>query len=709
MRLSRPLTALIATAAAAASVVGITMATNSAQAAPSGKTTTVAAKPLPTRVFAPYFEAWTGENPATLSAASGAKYLTMAFLQTASPGSCTALWNGDTSMPIGQATFGAQIKQIQAAGGDVIPSFGGYTADTTGTELADSCTDVNKIAAEYQRLITTYDISRIDLDIEIDALDNTAGVDRRNKAVKLTKDWAKANGRQIQFSYTLPTTTTGLAQNGIALLRNAVQNNAEVDVVNIMTFDYYDNAGTHNMAEDTKTASQGLVNTLAQLYPSKTQAQLWGMVGVTEMIGVDDFGPAETFTKADAVTVYNWALQKGINTLSFWALQRDNGNCPGGAARDDCSGIAQELYYFSKTFAPFTGGSQNPSDDFSLSVNPASVSLDPGKTATSTVSTAVTTGAAQTVTLSAGAAQGGVTAAVNPGSVTAGNSATVTFTANSNATPGTYQFTVTGSAASGTHSATVAVTVNGTQPGNDFGLAVNPSNVTLDRGKTATTTLNTTATGTPQTITLSATKPQSGVSVAISPTSVTAGNNATITVTTTASATPGTYDFYIGGSAASGKHSASFTVTVNGGTPPTGPVVNGDFETGSLAPWTALSGTSVVNSGAHGGSYALSVAATNSSTGEASQALTLQPNTAYTLRAWVKGTYAFIGVRGGATASTWASPADWQEVSLPFTTGASGAVTVYVHGWYGLGTVFADDVTVSAGSVARAITKRTTR
>ncbi|GAA2995494.1 glycosyl hydrolase family 18 protein [Actinokineospora diospyrosa] len=704
MRLSRPLTALLATAAAAASVVGISLATNSAQAAPSP--TAVAAKPLPPRVFAPYFEAWTGENPATLSAASGAKYLTMAFLQTASPGSCTALWNGDTSMPIGQATFGAQIKQIQAAGGDVIPSFGGYTADTTGTELADSCTDVNKIAAEYQRLITTYDISRIDLDIEIDALDNTAGVDRRNKAVKLTKDWAKANGRQIQFSYTLPTTTTGLAQNGVALLRNAVQNNAEVDVVNIMTFDYYDNAGTHNMAEDTKTAAQGLVNTLAQLYPAKTQAQLWGMVGVTEMIGVDDFGPAETFTTANAVTVYNWALQKGINTLSFWALQRDNGNCPGGAARDDCSGIAQDLYYFSKTFAPFTGGTQNPSDDFSLSVNPSAVSLDPGKTATSTVSTAVTTGAAQTVTLSAGSAQGGVSAAVNPGSVTSGGSATVTFTANANATPGTYQFTVTGSAASGSHSATVAVTVNGTQPANDFSLAVNPSTVTVDRGKTATATLNTTAIGTAQTITLSATKPQSGVSVTLNPTSVTAGNNATITVTALAGATPGNYEFWIGGSAASGKHSTSFTVTVNTGTPPTGPIVNGDFETGSLAPWTALSGTSVVGSGAHGGTYALSVAATNSSTGEASQALTLQPNTAYTLRAWVKGTYAFIGVRGGATGSTWASPADWQEVSLPFTTGASGAVTVYVHGWYGLGTVFADDVTVSPGSVARAITKR---
>ncbi|MYS75207.1 chitinase, partial [Streptomyces sp. SID5926] len=69
----------------------------------------------------PYFEAWTGESPAALAAQSGAKHLTMAFLQTATPGSCTPYWNGDTSMPIAQSTFGADFDTIQANGGDVIP------------------------------------------------------------------------------------------------------------------------------------------------------------------------------------------------------------------------------------------------------------------------------------------------------------------------------------------------------------------------------------------------------------------------------------------------------------------------------------------------------------------------------------------------------------------------------------------------------------
>ncbi|MFF8595330.1 glycosyl hydrolase family 18 protein [Streptomyces sp. NPDC015220] len=452
MKLMRSFRAVLTAAVTTAASVGLAL---------SGTGTAQAATPLPAHVFAPYFEAWTGESPAALSAQSGAKHLTMAFLQTASKGSCTPYWNGDTGMPVAASTFGSDIKTIQSRGGDVIPSFGGYTADTTGTEIADSCTDVQQIAAAYEKVITTYDISRLDMDIEADSIDNSASVDRRNKAIKLVQDWAAANGRKVEFSYTLPTTTQGLASNGVALLRNAVSNGARVDVVNLMTFDYYDNQA-HDMAKDTQTAAQGLYNTLAQLYPSKTSAQLWNMVGVTEMPGVDDFGPAETFSLANATTVYNWAVSKGINTLSFWALQRDNGGCPGGAAADNCSGIQQNTWDFSHIFSPFTGGgSTQPTDDFSVALSSASGSVTAGQSATATVKTAVTAGQAQTVNLSVSGAPAGVTASLSPTSVTAGGSSTLTLATTSAAASGTYNITVTGSNASGSHSATYALTITG--------------------------------------------------------------------------------------------------------------------------------------------------------------------------------------------------------------------------------------------------------
>jgi hypothetical protein len=79
---------------------------------------------LPQHVFAPYVETYdTSAGPAALAQESGARYLSLAFLETALAGSCTAYWNGDTSEPISQASFGSDIAAIQAAGGNVIPSF----------------------------------------------------------------------------------------------------------------------------------------------------------------------------------------------------------------------------------------------------------------------------------------------------------------------------------------------------------------------------------------------------------------------------------------------------------------------------------------------------------------------------------------------------------------------------------------------------------
>jgi len=309
---------------------------------------------IPNHVFAPYFESWTGANPATLSQQSGAKHLTMAFLQTASKGSCTVVWNGDTSMPVASSTFGSDITKIRSSGGDVIPSFGGFSADNGGTEIADSCTSVSQIAAAYEKVVTTYNVTRLDLDTEDNSLTNSAGIDRRNKAIKMVESWAAANGRTVQFSYTLPTGTTGLESTGLAVLKNAVSNGARIDIVNIMTFDYFDGRASHEMATDTQSATNGLHSQLATLFPSKTSAQLWAMIGVTEMVGVDDFGKGETFTTGDASTVLNWANSKGISSLSFWALQRDNGSCAGSSAADGCSGISQSTWFFSHAFEPFT-------------------------------------------------------------------------------------------------------------------------------------------------------------------------------------------------------------------------------------------------------------------------------------------------------------------------------------------------------------------
>ena len=590
LRLNRIAAAASTALILAAGSIGLTVATAGGAAAATVNT------PLPAHVFAPYWEAYSGDDPLTEVQASGDKYLTAAFLQTASSGSCTAYWNGSTSQPIASSTWGSDFSTIQADGGNIIPSFGGYTADTDATDIADSCTSVSSIAAAYESVITTYNFSRIDLDIESNSLTDTAGYTRRNEAVAQVESWAAANNRSIQFSYTMPVTPTGLTSGEVSILQNAKTEGATVSLVNIMTFDYY-TGQTYEMASATESAAQGLYSQLQSLYPSDSSAQLWASIGITEMPGIDDYGAAETFTEADATTVLNWAEQQGISTLSFWALERDNGGCVGTGGSDSCSGISQPTWYFSNTFAPFTSGSSTPpppTNGFSVSVSPSSASVAAGSSATATVGTAVTSGSAQSVALSASGLPSGVTASFSPASVTAGSSSKVTFATTSSAANGTYPITITG------------------------------------KGTSASET-------------------------------------------------------------------ATYTLTVTGGTTSSGgSLVNGNFETGSLSPWTAQSGDAVESTTVHSGKYALEVAATSSATGEADQSVTLQPNTTYKLSGWVEGSYAFIGVSGGATSSTWTSSSSWSQLSLSFTTGSSGAVTVYIHGWYGLGTVYADDFTLTA-------------
>jgi hypothetical protein len=313
---------------------------------------------LPEHVFAPYFEAWDTSNGtlAQQSAASGAKYLTLAFLQTQQSGSCSAYWNGSTATPISataDGSFGADIAAVQAAGGNVIPSFGGYSADTTNTELADSCTDVHAIAKVYESLVTTYHVPRIDLDIEATALSDTAGIVRRNQAIAETERWAARHGTHVEFSYTLPTFPTGLPSAELAVLQDAVTEHAKVAVVNIMTFDYWFGT-TENMLADAESAATALHGQLAALYPDKSSSELWGMAGITQMPGIDDFGPAETFPTTDATALLQWATAHRIGQLSFWALQRDNGGCPGTQGAGNCSGVDQPAWFYSHAFEPFS-------------------------------------------------------------------------------------------------------------------------------------------------------------------------------------------------------------------------------------------------------------------------------------------------------------------------------------------------------------------
>ncbi len=312
----------------------------------------------PTNLFAPYvdFTAWPPYDLVGAATNTGLRYATLAFIvadtsqnaATASPTNIPA-WGGYTEYSAASGYRLGDLTAFRALGGDVVVSFGGES----GTELAGFLTDTNRLKAAYQFVINTYAATRIDFDIEGAATADTASINRRSAVMAALQADATAAGRTLQISLTLPVLPTGLDNNGLQVLRSAVTNHVTLACVNIMAMDYGDSAAPNpsgHMGDYAIMAATNLFTQLKSVYAaanlSKTDAQLWQLVGVTPLLGVNDV-LTEVFDPAAATQLVSFAGSKNINLLAFWSLNRDQ---PGQ------SGITQTAFQFTGIFLPFGGG-----------------------------------------------------------------------------------------------------------------------------------------------------------------------------------------------------------------------------------------------------------------------------------------------------------------------------------------------------------------
>ncbi|MFD7863368.1 cellulose binding domain-containing protein [Streptomyces sp. NPDC059783] len=331
--------------------------TPTASATPTGKPTATASPtptptPTPTQTggggtaggarFAPYVD--TSLYPAydllDTAAKTGVKQFNLAFIT--SGGGCAPLWGGVTGL--GDDHVASQIGALRAAGGDVRVSFGG----ASGSELALRCSSAADLAAAYGKVVDTYELTKVDFDIEGGALPDTAANTRRAQAIaQLQKSHPG-----LDVSFTLPVMPEGLTQPGVDLIADAKKNGVDVGAVNVMAMDYgasySGDMGTY--AIQAATATQAQIKGVLGL----SDADAWKAVAVTPMIGVNDVS-TEVFKVEDATQLAAFAQEKGLAWLAMWSGTRDK-ECAGGpkpTADASCSSIAQEPLAFTKALGAY--------------------------------------------------------------------------------------------------------------------------------------------------------------------------------------------------------------------------------------------------------------------------------------------------------------------------------------------------------------------
>ncbi|WP_433299073.1 cellulose binding domain-containing protein [Actinoplanes sp. CA-030573] len=290
-------------------------------------------------LVAPYVDMGLLSNGSTTLAQLGSggnvKSFSLAFVTSVG---CKASWFN--AFDPRQKQFADQIAAVRAAGGDVKVSFGG----ATGIELAQACTSVSALQAEYQAVVSAYNLKYIDLDIEGAAVADPTTIARRSTALAALQ---KANPG-LKISLTLPVLPEGLTTDGVNVVKSAKDAGVNLDLVNIMAMDY--GRSGQDYGDLAIQAVKSTKDQIKQLY-GNSDAAAFKMVGVTPMLGVNDDNGK--FTQSDAKDLIAFANANHLGFVSFWELNRDKNACSG--ALFQCTNVTQTPLEFSKIFAGFTG------------------------------------------------------------------------------------------------------------------------------------------------------------------------------------------------------------------------------------------------------------------------------------------------------------------------------------------------------------------
>jgi len=314
--------------------------------------------------FSPFVDAtsWPPFSISEMAQLTGVKFYNLGFIVARDNNNCEATWGGyytldgwtfagDYMFPLIEDN---EIGNLRELGGDVMISIGG----ASNTPLASATDDIEELKIQYRNIVETYNLTHLDFDIEGTwVLDTEATILRAQALVELQNEWEN-DGREVNIWFTLPVLPDGLTADGYAVVETSVNLGLELSGINIMTMDYGDSAAPNpegQMGYYAIQSSQSLHSQLSEIYPDKSNDEVWQMIGITPMIGLNDI-ISERFTLQDAQQLTDFAIENNVKELSMWSVNRDF-ECEEGYSENvsiDCSSEIQDDYEFSSIFNTLT-------------------------------------------------------------------------------------------------------------------------------------------------------------------------------------------------------------------------------------------------------------------------------------------------------------------------------------------------------------------
>ena len=308
---------------------------NTSAFSPVVNATTDAGSSAGSGLFSPYIDI-TMATPTLrdVANATGQKHFTLAFALADSTG-CNPSWGG--TIALNDARVIGEVNDLKGVGGDVTVATGG----AAGPYLENTCSSSAALLAAYKKALDAVGSNRLDVDVEA-----SIPVATVNTALRQLQS---ERGTTISYTLRVQGQDYGVDPFSVQILQDAAARGLNVTVTPmLMDFGYTGDWGAAIIS-----AANATLNQMKQVWPSKSDADLKRMLGLTPMIGKNDTGPITT--QAIARQVLSYAQSNHVGYVGFWSVGRDNGGCPNGTLSPTCSGVSQSTYEFTTIFTAFTG------------------------------------------------------------------------------------------------------------------------------------------------------------------------------------------------------------------------------------------------------------------------------------------------------------------------------------------------------------------